>query len=381
MKTGAAGVVKRHRDRIVDVMLAMAVLAFTVPTTLNGEHTGLLVPAPMWVEIASGVVAAAAMLVRRRAVWLMLAAATACAVLTTQTIPLTLAAYSMTAEGAVRRWPWPAAVMTAAYIAIDYVNPYTDRFLYLATIRGLTLVMLPAIVGTWVREYRHLVGELRAGVRVREEQAASRERRWIAAELHDTVTHAVTAMVLNAGIIQESAGRGEIGRLAAVIEDKGMRALAELRELLNVLHREEVHQSAAGVEAIPQLVRDAKSTGLRVALRIDVPEALLPRQVSHSLYRVVQEGLNNVRKHAPGARVRVECVASGEMINVLVVNGPAGQGLRRELPEQVPASGYGLAGLRERVSLAGGRLEAGCTADGGYALTASIPFRAVAPTG
>ncbi|RCG29780.1 hypothetical protein DQ384_19620 [Sphaerisporangium album] len=367
----------RHRGEIGDALLAVAVLAFTVPTTLVHRAFSLFFEAPDWLEILAGVITAATMLLRRRTAWPMIVAAIGCAVLTGQAVPLTLAAYSMTSENKVRRWHWAVAVMAAVYVVADYVNPYTDEFLYLAVVRALTLVYLPALVGTWVWEYRDLIGELRAGVRLREEHAASRERRWLAGELHDTVTHAVTSMVLNAGIIREAGDPAEIGELAATVEDKGVQALAELRELLTVLRREDVPRSAAGVDAIPRLVEEASATGMRVSLHFDVPrDVLLPRQVGHTCFRVVQEGLNNVRKHAPGSRVRVTCTVAGEVVNVSVVDtGSGGDGTAHRFPP-IQKSGYGLSGLRERVVHAGGELQAGPTLEGGFALTARIPIPA-----
>ncbi|WP_405141911.1 histidine kinase [Sphaerisporangium sp. NBC_01403] len=370
------GFTARHRGEIGDVLLAAAVLAFTIPTTLMGESFSLVGRAPEWLLILVGAVTAVTMLLRRRTAWPMIVGAVACAVLVGATVPLALAAYSMTAEAKVRRWRWVAMAMTGVYIVVDYVNPYTDQFLYLITVRALTLVYLPALVGTWVHEYRSMNAELRTGVRLREEHAASQERRWIAAELHDTVTHAVTAMVLNAGIIQDTEDHAEVRKLATTIEDKGVQALTELRGLLTVLRREEVYQSLQGVEAIPQLVEEARDIGLRIDLHLDVPQGALSRQLGHECFRVVQEGLNNVRKHAPGSEVRVVCEANGDVVNVSVVN--TGEG-RTETVRDCPVleSGFGLAGLWERITLAGGRLESGPTTEGGYALTAQVPFQPV----
>ncbi|MFG1880118.1 sensor histidine kinase [Sphaerisporangium sp. NPDC049003] len=374
MRGNFAGFAARRRGEIGDVLLAAAVLAFTIPTTLMGRSFSLLANVPDWLELLAGVATAGAMLLRRRTAWPMIVGAVVCAVLTGQTVPLALAAYSMTAEDRVRRWQWVAVALTGVYVVADYVNPFTDQFLYLITVRALTLVYLPALVGTWVREYRSMNAELRSGVRLREQHAASQERRWIAGELHDTVTHAVTAMVLNAGVIQDTEDHEEIGKLATGIEDKGVQALTELRGLLTVLRREEVYQSSHGVEAIPRLVEEAKDIGLRVSLHLDFPQGALSPQLEHECYRVVQEGLNNVRKHAPGSDVRIVCEADGDVMSVSVVNTPHG---RRETVRECPVleSGYGLAGLWERITLAGGQLESGPTPEGGYALTARIPFQ------
>ena len=364
-----------RRDVATDVLLAVAVLAFTVPAMCFSRSFPALsfLVVPWWAQIAAAGAAAASMTVRRRTAWPMIAATLACALLAGQTMPLMLAAYSMTAQRRVRRWPWVAAVLAGVYALADYASPYTDQLAVAAPVRAVTLIFLPALVGTWVWRYRSMIRELRAGVRVREERAAAQERRRIAGELHDTVTHAVTVMVLNAGLIQDADELCEIRKLARNIEDKGVRALTELRELLTALRRKDLPPSAESVEGIPRLVEESKATGLRVALHYDVPEETMSRQAGHACYRVVQEGLNNVRKHAPGADVQVVCEAHGEVLNVSVVNS----GKSRGVPVRVPAhegGGYGLPGLRERVTLVGGRLTYGPTAEGGFALTARIPL-------
>jgi signal transduction histidine kinase len=366
---------EQHRDEIGDVLLAAAVLAFTIPLTLMGHSFSLVPRTPSWLQILAETITSGTMLVRRRTAWPMIISAAGCAILTGQTIPLTLACYSMTAENRVRRWQWVAGALMVIYSAVDYVDPHTDEYLYLIAVRALTLIYLPALVGTWVQEYRALIRELRAGVRKREEHAASQERRWIAAELHDTVTHAVTAMVLNAGLIPDTEEPGELHKLATTIEDKGVQALTELRDLLTVLRHEKQHRRGQGVEALPRLVEEARATGLRVSLHLEVPQRALPAQVGHACYRVVQEGLNNVRKHAPGSDVQVTCQADGDVMHVSVVNSGNGQTEAHLREPPVLESGYGLVGLRERVTLTGGRLTTDSTPEGGFALTARIPFQ------
>ncbi|NJP28016.1 hypothetical protein FLW53_28180 [Microbispora sp. SCL1-1] len=369
-----AGLAER-REAAADVLLAVAVLAFGLPPVLFGHSFPDLpfLAVPWWAQVAAVCAAALSMLVRRSVAWPMIGATVACALLAGETIPLMLAAYSMTAQNTVRRWPWVAAALAGVYMLADWASPYTDRLPVALAVRAITLIFLPALVGTWVWRYRTMIRELRAGVRAREERAAAQERRRIAGELHDTVTHAVTVMVLNAGLIQDTDELEEIRKLARNIEDKGVRALTELRELLTALRRRDLPPSAESVEGIPRLVEESRATGLRVALHYDVPEETLSRQAGHACYRVVQEGLNNVRKHAPGADVQVVCEAHGDVLNVSVVNSGKG----RAVPVRVPADaggGYGLPGLRERVAQLGGRLTYGLTREGGFALTATIPL-------
>ncbi|WP_327046502.1 histidine kinase [Microbispora sp. NBC_01189] len=373
-----ARLVERRRDTLGDVLLALAVLAFAVPAILTGRSFSLM-PVPETVRLAVSSAAAAAMLVRRRTPWPLVTGTAACALFAGQLVPLTLAAYALTAERGGRHRLGAVAALAGAYVVVDRVSPYTDHAPLLAIIWAAALVCLPALVGHWVWRYRAMIRELRERGRADQEQAAALERRRIARELHDTVTHAVTVMVLNAGLIQDTEDLGEIRKLARAIEDKGVRALTELRELLTALRSSDLPPSAESVEGIPRLVEEGRATGLRVALHYEVAEEALSRQAGHACYRVVQEGLNNVRRHAPGTDVQVVCETRGETLNVSVVNsGESGGGGGRAAPARVPAhegSGYGLTGLSERVELQGGRLTYGPTADGGFAIHAVIPYR------
>ncbi|MBX6384327.1 MAG: hypothetical protein IRZ07_15370 [Microbispora sp.] len=360
---------------MVDAALAAAVIAFTVPTTLMGYSFAIWGGAPDVLEITVGAITAAAMLIRRRTPWPAIVASAACACVTGQLVPMSLAVYSMTAEHRVRRWQYVALVLTVVYFVVDYRNPYRDRSIYLNIVRAVTLIYLPAVVGTWVYAYRRLIRDLRTGVREREEIAAAEERRKIAREMHDTVTHAVTAMVLNAGMARDATESEEIRELTTAIENKGVQALSELRQLLTVL-RSGDGDLAEGTEGITRLVGEARASGLRVDLQLDVPPGALPRQVSHACYRLVQEGLSNVRKHAPASRVQVTCEVSGDQVAVSVVDTPDDTAPAAETIKAAPSlgGGYGLAGIRERVSLAQGRFYSGPTADGGFVLAARLPL-------
>jgi len=392
VRTKLAELVMRHRGAIVDVVLAVAVLAFTLPATATGLSFSVWGPQLAWAEYLVGGLTAAAMLLRRRTPWPMIIMSAVCALLTGQVVPMLLAAYSMTAVHRLPRWTFVALGLTAVYLVVDHACPYTDRLPFFSLVRAFTLVYLPALVGTWVRHYRHAIEEARATALEREEIAASRERRWIARELHDTVTHAVTVMVLSAGIIRETKDLREVYELAGNIEEKGVQALSELRQLLTVLRRDEV-PSPGGLEGIMRLAEEAKATGLEVTTHIDVPQGRLPQKVAHACYRIVQEGLNNVRKHAPGSKVRIAVEVRGdELVYVGVINtstaeactdaeaameeltrvsGPP-RGAIKEASEV--SGGYGIAGLRERVAILGGRLMAGPTADSGFALAARLPL-------
>ncbi|GAA4594713.1 histidine kinase [Planotetraspora phitsanulokensis] len=366
---GWRGFADRHREGLVDVALAAAVLVCSLPPALLGIGApASWVSAPRWFAVLTAVVASLSMLVRRRMAWPPLVAAVICLAATGEFLPLTVAAYSMTAHATVRRWERVAGAAAVAYLAISVLARAPLHLLWADAIRAVALVYLPAMIGTWVRGYRTMQAELW----LREERAASDERRRLAGELHDTVTHAVTVMVLHAGVIRDTEDRTEVRSLARIIEDKGVRALSELRELLTVVRRGDIPAAAKGVDSIPQLVDECVATGLRVDLRLDT--GTLSREAGHACYRIVQEGLNNVRKHAPGSEVRVVCETAGDVTRVSVINGETGDGPSPAgMILEYAGPGYGLEGLKERVALMGGLLAWAPTEEGGFVLTARIP--------
>ncbi|GAB1822712.1 sensor histidine kinase [Herbidospora sp. RD11066] len=361
---------QERRNRVVDVALAATLLVYTLPPALVDPNDSAIA-APTWVATASAAVASLAMLVRRRWAGPSLVFSLVCYLLTAQAMPVSISAYAMTAHRTVRWWQAVAAVMTVGFALGNYYQPHENPNVLVSVVRAVTTVYVAAVLGTWVRGYRDLIQRLTDDVHLREENAAARERRRIAAELHDTVTHAVTVMVLKAGMIQEDTDAEDNPALARDIEDQGVRALTELRELLTVLRAGDLPASAQGVDAIPQLVADSNTTGQRVELNFAIQGVRLSRSIEHAAYRVVQEGLNNARKHAPRATVTVTGTISDDQL-VIVIHNAAGPPRGMVFGE----SGYGLAGLRERIMLVGGTLAAGASS-GGFTLTARIP---VVPT-
>jgi signal transduction histidine kinase len=239
----------------------------------------------------------------------------------------------------------------------------------------LTDLLLFAVVlvacwglGTWVRSRRRGAADRQ---RVDVAAATGRERARIARELHDIVTHHVTAMVVQADAAQYLVA-GEPDRAAAglvAISDTGRRALDDLRDLLAVLRAPE---QAAGVERSPALSRLGELVDrIRAAGQpVELVEDGTPRRGSDGVeltaYRVAQESLTNALKHAPGRRtvVRVGHLADEIRIEVTTAAGPAGP---------VGEHGHGLLGLTERVRLYGGELRAGPAPDGGFRVLATIP--------
>jgi signal transduction histidine kinase len=164
-----------------------------------------------------------------------------------------------------------------------------------------------------------------------------------------------------------------------VIRASAHAALEELRDIIGVL-REGGEQTAPEppqptLAEVPALIDESRAAGMHVRARIDAPDAeAVPAALGRTAYRVVQEGLTNARKHAPGAAVDVAIVADdGRLVVGVVSRRPVGV-REGSAAERLPGAGTGLVGLAERVALAGGELEHGPDAAGDFVLRASLPF-------
>jgi signal transduction histidine kinase len=206
------------------------------------------------------------------------------------------------------------------------------------------------------------------------------ERTRIARELHDVVAHQVSLMTVQAGAAKAVAAQDPAGALQAMgaVEEAGRQALDELRHLLGVL-RPDADPGGMGPQPgladLPRLLDQVRAAGLVVTLLMNRPAGGLPARVDLFAYRIVQEALTNVLKHAgPGARAEVrvdtERSAAGESLLIEVVDeGPT---TTRDLVEP-DQRGHGIVGMRERALLLGGRLEAGSSAHGGFRVLARLP--------
>jgi signal transduction histidine kinase len=208
--------------------------------------------------------------------------------------------------------------------------------------------------------------------------AVAAERQAVARDLHDTVAHAVTMMVLQAtgtGLIAREQPESAATALAS-IEKVGRQAMDDLRTMLDVLRGDDPWDPAAAPAApgptlddLAALVAGARDSGVEVTLHADTDLAGLPRTLSTTAYRTIQEGLTNAARHAPGAPVRLTVCSVPRALVVTVDNGPA----PRRRPPVTTGTGTGLIGLRERVTALGGALHSGPHADGGFALSIELP--------
>jgi signal transduction histidine kinase len=242
----------------------------------------------------------------------------------------------------------------------------------------LMLVISP-IVGEWLRTRRDELAALESrNTALRAEQAqaveAARlvERQRIARELHDVVTHNVTMLVVQAEAAASVPSMSDAERVAAFdgLAAGGRSALAELRQLLGVLRDTDDGLPSAPVPGIAQageLVDRARRAGLAVEFRGSQPADPLPAAVDLAGYRVIQEGLTNVIRHASASHASVAIdFEPDELVITVDDDGTGGNG----------TDGVGLTGIRERVRLLGGAVDAGRGPLGGFRLLARIPIGA-----
>jgi signal transduction histidine kinase len=219
----------------------------------------------------------------------------------------------------------------------------------------------------------------------RASDAVALERARIARELHDVVAHAVTVMLLHAAGARRTLRSAPVQAAQALtrVDEQGRQAMHELRRILLLLRTESDGLDAAAADRQPDaadiadLVEAMRRAGVPVLMHVDGAPRALPPGVGLAAYRVVQEALTNVSRHAdPGAAASVRVVwARGLRIEV---TNDADRPLASAggLP-----SGHGLLGLRERVRLAGGRFEAGPVPGGRFRLTATLPVAGEDPPG
>ncbi len=202
--------------------------------------------------------------------------------------------------------------------------------------------------------------------------AVAEERRRIARDLHDVIAHSVSVMVVQAGAAEDLIEREQAGAAEPVraVQETGRAALVEISRLLGLLRADDAEAGLAPqprLDELSGLVAEAGAAGLPVELRIEGPPVPLPLGVDLSLYRIAQEALTNARKHSAGAATGVVLRYLDERVELLVENaaGAHANGHR---------GGHGLIGMRERVAVFGGSLDAGPREDGGFRVLARLPL-------
>jgi signal transduction histidine kinase len=217
--------------------------------------------------------------------------------------------------------------------------------------------------------------------------------------MHDVLAHRLSLLSVHAGALEfhPDAEPEEVARAAGVIRASAHAALGELRQVIGLLRDHVDDGGATGVteperpqptlKDLTQLVEESREAGMNVTfgLRVEHPE-VVPDSTARAVYRVVQEGLTNARKHSPASAVEVEVARDDDSaLTVSVLSRAPTNGSAPSFtttpaavapPLSLPGAGTGLIGLAERVTLAGGGLTHAPTADGGYALRARLPLPA-----
>ncbi|MEO3823712.1 histidine kinase [Actinomadura sp. B10D3] len=290
--------------------------------------------------------------------------------------------YSLAAYTTSRRTVVVLAV--TAYVAgLAFPSPTSNTESFLAqSIFGIAFVAVPVLLGLYMGARKQLIASLQERTaRLEREQhllaerARGEERTRIAREMHDVVANRISVMVVHAGALKAIAVRdpARAAETASVIGDMGRQALEELRHVIGVLRQGEnaLPQEAVTLAHVRELVDQSGAAGLRVDLMIRGEERPMPVAVGRTVYRLVQEALTNVHKHAGAADTRVDLGLLPEAIEVEIANEPS-----TAPPEhRLPSGGNGLVGLRERVTALGGSFDAG-PRKGGYAVRARIPLPA-----
>jgi signal transduction histidine kinase len=203
--------------------------------------------------------------------------------------------------------------------------------------------------------------------------AIAEERRRIARDLHDVIAHSVSVMVVQAGAAEDLLDRDPAGVREPIraVQETGRGALVEISRLLGLLREDGAELGLAPqprLDELPELVAQTEAAGLPVDLRIEGTPRPLPLGVDLSVYRIAQEALTNARRHSGGARAQVVLHYNDDTVELAVENdGVASANGHR--------GGHGLIGMRERVAVFGGTLEAGPSPEGGFRVVARLPLR------
>jgi len=365
-------------DVIVDAGLAIAGVTLTaLAAWAPSGLTGTAIAGPSWLLALLPLLMGAPLVLRRRAplvMWFAIWAVIALQCVITRHpleglewfVPFA-GGYSLGAHANLRRAAVGLAVTALVTVLLNRLS-------------GLGLAVIPLLAfwlaGVFVQARRQslALAERNAALEREAEQAKGAERARIARELHDIIAHHLSVVVLQAAGARAS-GRPADAALEK-IENSGRWALAETRRLLDVLRdtgEETVLGPQPGIGELGALVDSVRAAGLPVTLVISGDHAALPAAVDVSVYRIVQEALTNVLKHAGHACADVTIGCADEAVVIEITDDGKG-----ETADRTPG-GHGLAGMRERVAIFGGELRAGPRPGGGFAVCARLPLGAGLP--
>lgn len=374
---------------VINVLVSAAITLLTVYSTLGtavGRSTGitalvwliaLAVSLPLmfrkwWPLLAFGVVFGPAVI----AVLLGMSATATVLAVALAIYPVALCAgprRSAFALGTALLGITLAAVLNVVVVAPHFSVVPPDAEVFKSNLISSLVVSWIAIGSGWMlgrsfrarREYAVQLADHRA------QQAVAEERLRIAREMHDVVAHSIGVIVMKAAVanhVYETCPE-ESRQSLGVIESVGRAALADIQRVLGSLRSEEEVEltPSPGLDDLPRLIENARLADVQVELQRG-PIPALPSAVNLSAYRIVQEALTNIIKHAAPARCTVRITTESNELHLEVINDGAPS-------RPVGKPGHGLIGMRERAALHHGTLVAGAQPDGGFAVHARLPYQ------
>ncbi|MET8833486.1 histidine kinase [Micromonospora sp. NPDC004540] len=364
----------RGRIGVRDWAVAVGVAAILLVTGLSGQHSATGLDLLGYALLAAGGLVLAA---RRRAPVPVLAVTGLCAVgYQAAGFDVPAVAYLFAVYGAVRaghRAVTVAAsvIMLAALPLAAMASGLHDTGEAFAQARGaleLAWLIAAGAAGEALRQAERRADEAE---RTREETArrrADEERLHIARELHDSLTHQISVIKVQAEVAVHLANkRGEqVPEALLAIREAGREAARELRATLEAL-RDDDRNPPRGLDQVPELVQRARTTGLDARLTIEGDRNDVPAAVDRTAYRIVQESLTNVARHAAAATAWVRIDYRPDALVIRVDDDG------RTTSDTAPAPGVGLLGMRERVTALGGHLRAAPRREGGFTVQAELP--------
>lgn len=394
---------------VVDLAIAAAVTWFSLSTAASGYPRAGVRPFDA-VAVGLTVAVGAVLAVRRR---FPLAVMTACAVLVVvfeargywlslNQLGLEIALFTV-ASLRGRRWAAAAAIIVCLILMHSHVHEWVG--LAVNTYLGTAVeVLFIAVLGDGARKLRQNHGlmaeysaQLQRKQRDREQRAVLLERIRIARELHDVTAHHLSVIAVQAGLARYvlESDKETADHALRTISEVGSEGLAELRRLISLLRPEDEgngapadDRPAPGIGQLPILIERVGLSGTPSRYTVSGHRRTLPAGIELCVYRVVQESLTNVLRHAPGSSVDVRLEYAPEEISVVVTDtGPHGIPAQRGRTARSTAaqatehsgSGVGLTGMRERASLYGGELSAGQLPDGGFEVSLRLPLDPAGP--
>ncbi|GAA3670353.1 histidine kinase [Nonomuraea antimicrobica] len=358
--------------------------------------TVLTTPAAGALDLVAVLIGSASLFALRRAPLVPLAVTTVCMLVyaahaqpgPSAAFPVLISVYACVQVGHRLLPALAGAVFLGSSLAVNLANAGGRPPLEIAQATTLLLgwFLAAGVAGTVSRHRQAYLEQAEqralAAERTREEAArrrAGEERLRIARELHDSLTHSISIIKVQAGVaVHLARKRGdEVPAALLAIQEASGDAMRELRTTLEVLRdageRDDDGPAASGLDRLGDLVERARSTGLSATVTVSGRRRELPAEVDRAAYRIVQEALTNVSRHAGGAAARVRVDYAGQELVVQVDDdGPA----QVDAP---PVPGVGLLGMRERVAALGGRLRAEPRAEGGFTVRAELPLHEPAP--